>query len=111
MVFSGRLSKCRVINAELDKPESWKETCFPVGVGPPEPVVSTPGIQEHRQNCLVGPTPNGKHHKYACTPASFHESGQEVACSPEQMQGRARRLMLLSGHGRTHRAILAVLWI
>ena len=87
MVFSGPLSKCRVISAGRNKPESWKETCFPVGMGPPEPVVSTPGIQEHHQNCLVGPTPNGKHHKYACTPASFHESGQEVACSPEQMQG------------------------
>ena len=90
----------------------------PVGMGPREPVVSTPGIQEHRQNCLVGPTPNGKHHKYTCTPASFHEAGQEVARLPEQMHGlvgiAARACMRTSipaaaGRGGTRRAILAVL--
>ena len=136
MVFSGPLSKCRVISAGRNKPESWKETCFPVGMGPPEPVVSTPGIksttriawwvpprtestistrarlhpsmnqarkllarlskcraraQTHvafrKLLALGGPASAGKHHKYTCTPTSFHDSGQGVAGSPEQIHG------------------------
>ena len=43
MVFSGRLSKCRVINAELDKPESWKETWFRSGWGPESQFEGSPG--------------------------------------------------------------------